>query len=71
MSRDLEESNYYRSAGGTFPVKWTAPEAVFYRKYSSASDIWSYGCVLYEIWSLGEQPFSTMLNKEVRAWCEC
>lgn len=65
MSRDLEDSNYYCSEGGTIPVKWTAPEAVFYRRYSTASDVWSFGCLLYEIWSLGEMPFSNILNTEV------
>ena len=77
MSRELEDSVYYRSAGGIIPVKWTAPEAAFYKKYSTASDVWSFGCVLYEIWSLGEKPFSSLMNKEVssslsycnKAWC--
>ena len=46
-------------------MKWTAPEALKYRKYSSASDVWSFGCVLYEIWSLGEKPFQEMTNQEV------
>ena len=57
MSRDLEDENYYMSQGGKVPVKWTAPEALTYKKYSTASDVWSYGCLLYEIWSVGHKPF--------------
>ena len=51
--------------GGLIPIKWTAPEALNYHLYSAASDIWSYGCVLYEIWSLGIKPFSNLTNAEV------
>ena len=47
LSRDLSDENYYISHGGKVPVKWTAPEALDYRKYSTASDVWSYGCLLY------------------------
>ena len=65
MSRDLADENYYVSHGGKIPVKWTAPEAVNYKKYSTASDVWSYGCLLYEMWSLGHKPYENQSNLQV------
>ena len=40
-------------------------QALHYKKYSTASDVWSFGCVMYEIWSLGHKPFESYANSEV------
>ena len=61
------DNTYYKSNGGMIPVKWTAPEALFYKKYSTASDVWSYAMVLYEIWSVGHKPFHDLSNIDVIA----
>lgn len=53
------------SQGGKIPVRWTAPEAIAYRKFTSASDVWSYGIVTWEVMSYGERPYWDMSNQDV------
>ena len=72
LSREMQnEETYLAHKGGKIPVKWTAPEALNYRLYSAASDVWSFGCVLYEIWSLGVKPFHQLNNFEVSKTLLC
>ena len=40
-------------------------QAIHYKKYTTASDVWSFGCVMYEIWSVGHKPFEGLTNTEV------
>ena len=71
MSRDMNDSYYYKPKGGMIPVKWTAPEAIMQRKYTTKSDVWSYGMVMYEIWSLGHKPFEGWDTVEVNIFSVC
>ena len=51
--------------GGKIPIRWTAPEAIQYRKFTSSSDCWSYGIVMWEVMSYGERPYWDMSNQDV------
>uniref|UniRef100_A0A3B4H5A7 receptor protein-tyrosine kinase n=1 Tax=Pundamilia nyererei TaxID=303518 RepID=A0A3B4H5A7_9CICH len=50
------------------PVRWTAPEAFQHRKFSSASDVWSFGILMWEVMSYGERPYWDMSNQEVNQY---
>lgn len=50
------------------PIRWMPPESVLYRKFSVESDIWSYGVVLWEIFSYGRQPWYELSNIQVRIY---
>ncbi|XP_041716725.2 ephrin type-A receptor 7 isoform X4 [Coregonus clupeaformis] len=56
---------HFTEQGGKIPVRWTAMEAIQYRKFTSASDVWSYGIVMWEVMSYGERPYWDMSNQDV------
>lgn len=48
------------------PIKWTAPEALNFGKYTSLCDVWSYGILMWEIFSKGDTPYAGMSNARAR-----
>ncbi|KAM4694563.1 ephrin type-B receptor 3 isoform 2-T2 [Discoglossus pictus] len=70
LQNNRSDPTYTSSLGGKIPIRWTAPEAISYRKFTSASDVWSYGIVMWEVMSYGERPYWDMSNQDVRkAYC--
>uniref|UniRef100_A0A8C6CH00 Tyrosine-protein kinase n=1 Tax=Moschus moschiferus TaxID=68415 RepID=A0A8C6CH00_MOSMO len=70
MSRQ-EDGGVYSSSGlKQIPIKWTAPEALNYGRYSSESDVWSFGILLWETFSLGVCPYPGMTNQQAREHVE-
>lgn len=68
----MDDNSYHATTGGKWPLKWYAPEAVNYGSFSTASDVWSFGVTLWEMYSFGgEQPYGSMTGMEVRSSFEC
>ncbi|XP_043192230.1 ephrin type-B receptor 1-B-like isoform X3 [Amphibalanus amphitrite] len=67
LSREIESTTEgaYTTRGGKIPVRWTAPEAIAFRKFTSASDVWSFGIVAWEVMSYGERPYWNWSNQDV------
>ncbi|KAM5162208.1 ephrin type-B receptor 2 isoform 1-T1 [Callospermophilus lateralis] len=65
LEDDTSDPTYTSALGGKIPIRWTAPEAIQYRKFTSASDVWSYGIVMWEVMSYGERPYWDMTNQDV------
>ncbi|XP_014476872.1 PREDICTED: insulin-like peptide receptor isoform X2 [Dinoponera quadriceps] len=66
MTRDIYETDYYRKGTkGLLPVRWMAPESLKDGVFTSFSDVWSYGVVLWEMVTLASQPYQGLSNDQV------
>ncbi|KAK6180051.1 hypothetical protein SNE40_012270 [Patella caerulea] len=66
LSRDIYSSDYYRvQSKSLLPVRWMPPESIMYGKFTTDSDVWAFGVVLWEIFSFGLQPYYGFSNQEV------
>ncbi|XP_054842238.1 tyrosine-protein kinase Fer [Eublepharis macularius] len=70
MSRQEDDGVYSSSGLKQIPIKWTAPEALNYGRYTSESDVWSFGIFLWETFSLGVCPYPGMTNQQAREQVE-
>ncbi|OXU31361.1 hypothetical protein TSAR_014934 [Trichomalopsis sarcophagae] len=66
LARDIYKNDYYRKEGeGLLPVRWMAPESLVDGVFTSQSDVWAFGVLMWEITSLGQQPYQARTNLEV------
>ncbi|XP_036814265.1 tyrosine-protein kinase Tec isoform X1 [Oncorhynchus mykiss] len=65
MARYVLDDQYTSSSGSKFPVKWSPPEVFNFCKYSSKSDVWSFGVLMWEVFTEGKMPFEHNPNHEV------
>ena len=66
LSQDIYSTDYFRLGDSELlPIRWMPPEAIMYAKFTTQSDIWSFGVVLWETFSFGMQPYFSLTNEEV------
>ncbi|XP_008552558.1 proto-oncogene tyrosine-protein kinase ROS isoform X3 [Microplitis demolitor] len=66
LARDIYKNDYYRKEGeGLLPVRWMSPESLVDGVFTTQSDVWAFGVLMWEITSLGQQPYPARSNIEV------
>uniref|UniRef100_A0A8C9WKZ8 Tyrosine-protein kinase n=1 Tax=Scleropages formosus TaxID=113540 RepID=A0A8C9WKZ8_SCLFO len=65
LSRYVLDDEYTSSVGSKFPVRWSPPEVLLYSRFSSKSDIWAFGVLMWEVYTLGRMPYERLSNTEI------
>jgi tyrosine-protein kinase Fer len=67
LSRETYSNDYYRQSNGqkALPIRWMSPEAINYGLFDSKSEVWAFGVLIWEVFTLGHQPYSILTNEEV------
>ncbi|XP_022228691.2 tyrosine-protein kinase Btk29A isoform X1 [Drosophila obscura] len=65
LARYVLDDQYTSSGGTKFPIKWAPPEVLNYTRFSSKSDVWAYGVLMWEIFNCGKMPYGRLKNTEV------
>ncbi|XP_066141435.1 tyrosine-protein kinase Btk isoform X1 [Euwallacea fornicatus] len=65
LARYVLDDQYTSSGGSKFPIKWAPPEVLNYTRFSSKSDVWAYGVLMWEVFTCGKMPYGRMKNSEV------
>ncbi|XP_024885516.1 leukocyte tyrosine kinase receptor [Temnothorax curvispinosus] len=66
MARDIYRSDYYRKGGkAMLPIKWMPPESFLDGIFTTKTDVWAFGVLLWEIMSFGYMPYTGCANREV------
>ncbi|XP_015760258.1 PREDICTED: ephrin type-A receptor 4-like isoform X3 [Acropora digitifera] len=70
LARDVNSEVYVRTSQARLPVKWMPPESLFLGESSTKSDVWSYGIVLWEVFTIGDSPYPGVKPREVASLLE-
>ncbi|XP_068753369.1 ephrin type-A receptor 7-like isoform X1 [Montipora capricornis] len=70
LARDVNADIYVRTSQARLPVKWMPPESLFLGESSTLSDVWSYGIVLWEVFTIGDSPYPGVKSREVASLLE-